>query len=181
MKEAIIELHDYKNGMNDGPLLFQICITHGKKLVIGNLKPEVKGEEFLYALSGTESNFGRFDIARYEKSYDRNGVYGGKNALLNKSLNDYGALAACSYGPWQIMYATAVNLGFAGHPLELWAAERCIPYVVRYINRSIERGAASIDDLLDSYNTGSHTIGRPPKEYIDRFWRCLAASKRKWV
>ena len=81
----------------------------------------------------------------------------------------WGALASCSYGPWQIMYIVANEQGFKGHPMELWNSDVCLPYVIRLINRLAEK-APDLPNILAGYNTGSVKNTEKAANYIQKFY-----------
>lgn len=61
---------------------------------------EVDGAQLLWAIAGNESSFGFNCTPRYEPAFDRGGPYADI-----PMLNRFGRDAACSWGPWQIMFA----------------------------------------------------------------------------
>lgn len=143
-------------------MITELCIQYGPTLE--KEAPWLDGECILRAIAMNESAYGTYNVPKYEKAYDLGGVYGSKE-LWRK----YGAWAACSYSSWQIMYPTALELGFNGSPADLWRDGTAIYYVVELIlRRSIRKGAKSIQDIFDAYNSGSFRDNIIPQEYIDR-------------
>lgn len=136
--------------------LKNLCRVYGLKLGIGSslgLNPDA----LLYAICLNESSGGKNDIPRFEPAYAPNGYYFKRSQEVRDKWGKYGDLAAMSWGPWQIMFTTAGELGFSGSPLELWDAEVSIQFVVKLIkDRIIVRlGAKTVEEIGDSYNSGT--------------------------
>lgn len=115
---------------------------------------------FLWALCGNESTFGSENVARNEPSYSPGGIYFQKSKHLQTLYKKYGAPACCSYGPWQMLYITAEEMGYDRHPSCLWSAFISLPWVVEYLNRMKAQGANTIELLAASYNGGPGAIKR---------------------
>ena len=91
-----------------------ICQQLGS--LVAPLPPSVDGAQLLWAMSGNESSFGRDCVPRHEPAYDQGGVYG-DGPVMQPLLAEYSpvdvgeevmqSLAACSYGPWQLMFCNA--------------------------------------------------------------------------
>lgn len=105
----------------------------------------------LWGIAGVESSFGLNCNPRHEAGY----CYGGK--YFNPALSgEWGCLAHCSYGPWQVMLA---NFPVGVSPLALlWledgrvASEACILGAVRVLNRAIASGVRNLGDIVVAYN-----------------------------
>lgn len=123
----------------------------------------------LMALSGNESSFGKNNVPRFEPAFAPGGKYF-KNVQLQGLYKICGALACCSWGPFQIMAIRALELGYDGHPADLHDPKVSGPFVIAHINKAISDGAKTWEDVLDAYNTGSFRVGEPPKDYIAKFW-----------
>jgi hypothetical protein len=63
----------------------------------------VDAAQLMWAIAGNESSFGANCTPRHEPAYDVGGKYG-NGPVMAPLLKLYGSAAACSYGPWQIMY-----------------------------------------------------------------------------
>jgi len=122
----------------------------------------------LMALAGVETSFGKLNRPRHEVGYAPGGAYF-KNLGLQGLYKHVGALASCSWGPWQIMAVKAMELGYDGNPAALHDGRVSGPVVVKLLNL-IGKDAQSMDQVLDAYNTGSFRVGEPPKDYISKFW-----------
>lgn len=119
------------------------------------------------SIAEVESKFGFYNVPNYEKAFDLGGPYA-KDGLWFR----WGSWAACSYSSFQIMYPVAVELGFNGErsPLELWDDDVAFHFVLEYIKKRIlGKGASSIDEFADAYNSGSFKDKNIPQEYIRDF------------
>lgn len=80
------------------------CRNFGKS--VGPLPDGVDAAQLLWAMAGVESSFGLNCQPRHEPAYDVGGHYA-THAPMPGLLMNYGAAAACSYGPWQVMLCEA--------------------------------------------------------------------------
>jgi hypothetical protein len=148
-----------------------ICRFHSQELKVPlNEDPFA----FLFALCGQESSFGANNIPRYEAAYAPNGIYHAKNKMLKEAYSEYGAPASCSYGPTQIMYIVARELGYPAekHPLDLSDGKISIPYTVQLLNKNFYQGANNIDLMAACYNGGLGALKKQNdqvKDYIQKF------------
>lgn len=127
--------------------------------------------QMLWAIAGNESTFGkRSEFVKHEPAYLPGGTYYQRSKDLQQAYYRFGVLAGSSFGPFQIMYPTACELGFLGDPIELQSAEKSVIYVAKLISeRFIKRqGAKTLSDVLDAYNSGSSRDAIVPQAYIDR-------------
>ena len=147
--------------------LLEFCgeLSAGLELSVEGLNKS----SFLYAVSGVESSFGKNLGPRVEPAYSPGGIYF-ENAHVRDMYSLYGSDAASSFGPWQIMFIVASELGYSGPPKDLSLKEICGPFVVRKFNLISRNGANSVERLLDAWNTGSWRKGTPPLAYIAKFW-----------
>ena len=118
----------------------------------------------LIAMTGNESSWGANCAPRFEPGYYRGGAYYKKpdNDWLRKLVTKYEQCAAMSWGPWQIMFPVAYELGYKGsahaHPWGLYEPEISLHWVVEYLNRRVFNGplpARTVRQVGDAYNTGS--------------------------
>jgi len=111
----------------------------------------VDSAKLLWALSGVESTFGLNSNPRHEQGYCVGGRY------FDSTLTEqWGCLAHCSYGPWQVMFS---NFPRGVSPISLLiqgdgtvAADLCIRGAIAVINRAIARGAQNLGDIVIAYN-----------------------------
>lgn len=141
--------------------LDKICEVHGNYLQ--KYAPWCDCEVLLKTIATIESSYGKFK-KRYEKAYDFGGRY--ENKYL---LEKYGKEAACSLSSFQIMFTTAVEMGFKGSPYELNYDEIAIYYVIEFIQRRIlDKGANTLQQVFDAFNSGNFKDKNVPQEYIDK-------------
>jgi hypothetical protein len=141
------------------------------QIAAGLLQPKIPFADalsLLGALAEVESSFGEFAVPKYEKAYDWGGPY--FSVEQRERWKRWGAWAACSYSSFQIMYPTACELGFTGTPIELCKDNVAIDWVMKLIERRIiDRGATTIMQVADAYNSGSFRDAMYPNEYIKKF------------
>jgi hypothetical protein len=126
---------------------------------------------FLLSIAGVESSFGLQNKPRLELAYTLNGAYGKKSPQLQRQIGLYGSDASCSWGPWQILYITAFELGYKGAPKNLTDPFTSIPYVIAFFNKWIALEAKTIEELAECWNHGDyrdHTELQGVKNYVAR-------------
>jgi len=140
----------------------------------------VNRDRLLAALCMQESNGGRNRQPNWEPSFSKGGAYFSESlhartvAHADPVLRDLlGLLAASSFGPFQVMYPVACELGFSGLPWELADPRINILFAIRYINvRCIPKLRARdemglVEQVADGYNSGNPVDRRVPRVYID--------------
>jgi hypothetical protein len=127
------------------------------------------GKPLLRAIADVESSYGQNSNPRHEPAYCHGGKY--YHVVLTKL---YGCAAHSSYGPWQVIYPTAYELGFFGAPEELANPETNCLYAVRYLNARAAK-ATTLEQLARCYNGGNIHAKAVPQSYIDK----LTAAYRK--
>lgn len=155
--EQIVSPFHSQNDLKD------ICKFNSSLL---NFWPNENGWAFLWALCGVESDYGSYDVPRFEAAYGPGGLYFKKSRVVRDLYSKYGALASCSYGAGQILYVVAQEMGYSKNPLCLWSASESIPLIVKYLNRLIEKGARNIIELSHAYNGGPGALRRPIEDVI---------------
>ncbi|MCA9395546.1 MAG: lytic transglycosylase domain-containing protein [Candidatus Omnitrophica bacterium] len=145
--------------------------------------------KILWALNQQEAS-GRSEVqSRYEPNFYR--LYLQNNALFKAAEIKYGSKAiSSSYGPWQIMYTTAVEMGYRGDPSSLAKASVSLPYVLRYIEKLKRRFDGNIQKVISAYNAGPGGVGTNPK-YTSRVmgfyqkapstWRVYGAESYRYI
>lgn len=153
--------------INSSQQIFRLCQVNGPDLqgkFISN-KPA-----FLYALASKETGVGINNRPRYEPAYGPGGLYYQRSKLLQDLYKKYGALASCSWSPWQILAITAIeNQKFPFHPAMLHNGAVAVPYVVGYLNYLMKMGADTLEKLFGAYNAGPGCLKNEknlPKKYI---------------
>jgi hypothetical protein len=111
--------------------------------------------KLLWGIAGVESSFGRDSYPRHEAGYCFGGRY-----FDHVGTAEWGCLAHCSYGPWQVMYA---NFPKGISPIGLLvqadghvAADASLQAAIGVLNWAIARGASSLTDLVIAYNGPEH-------------------------
>ena len=103
----------------------------------------------VHAIAGKESDK-IFSAIRLEPHLKKTKWY--LAALPDKhKKNDF---AYCSMGVMQIMYATAVSLGFTGEPFDLMLPDNSIHYGCKML-KNLWKKHKDIDKVISSYNQGS--------------------------
>lgn len=119
----------------------------------------------------------RTRASKHEVSYCYGGPYNAKAVretnpgmaiVLEAAEHSFGCAVHESWGPWQIMYATAVSRGFRGDPVLLRDPMTSGEFVVKHLNaRVFDRLTdETIVDVFDAWNSGTPRDARVPEEYI---------------
>jgi hypothetical protein len=121
----------------------------------------------LWGIAGVESSFGLNCNPRHEQGYCFGGRY-----LDTDRTREWGCLAHCSYGPWQVMFS---NFPLGWSPLALlWnedgrvASESCLFGAVRLLNFAIGHGAKNLGDIVIHYNGPANE-----EKYAARLAECM--------
>jgi hypothetical protein len=115
---------------------------------LGPLPEGVYGPQLLWAIAGNESSFGFNCTPRYEQAFDFGGPYADA-ALLNR----FGRAAACSYGPWQIMFC---NCPQDYMPADMQDLNKATLATVLFLNRQLERYCpSSLSSIAAIWNGGN--------------------------
>ncbi len=151
--------------MDSGKECLAAILAHAHDLRVGGLTPGLDPRCVLAALASNESRYGANNEPRHEPAYDEGGRYADAMALKR-----YGRDAACSWGPWQIMFVTAKELGYEGAPKDLADPETSLPFVIRLINERLigRQGAKTLKEIATGYNSGS-IHGNPVARYVGNF------------
>lgn len=117
--------------------------------------------KLLWALNRQEAS-GRAKIhSRYEPGFYRRYVRGNKKYASLEAR--YGGRAiSSSYGPWQIMYLTAYEMGYRGKPQDLSDASVSLPYVIKYIDFLRKKLKGDERAVISAYNAGPGGVGTNP-------------------
>ena len=94
----------------------------------------------------------RAEAGLFEDRYYRGGTYYRRHVI--ELVHKYESLAACSYGPWQVLFPTAFELGYRGHPVGLLEPAICAVYCVKILNGRVADKSA-LENFTDGYNTGN--------------------------
>lgn len=143
------------------------CRAYGPQLT--ELPYGVDGAQLLWALAGNESSFGANCAPRHEPAYDVGGRYADADLLAR-----FGRAAACSYGPWQIMFANCPSHYIPEDMNDLdKAAVATVLFLNRQLNRFRPSTLRSIGAIWNGGNPGA--LKRPEVQvYADRLERNYA-------
>lgn len=140
---------------------------------------DLDGDVLLEAIAHVESSGGANNWPRLEAAYMPKGVtvtaqgrliFGTGacfNEIVRKRWLKWGVSSAGSYGPWQILYHTAADLGFAGAPWELWSPETVRMFVIARLRKIEKAGARTVEEFADAWNSGNFRDTIIPSVYIN--------------
>lgn len=141
--------------------------------------PPLDGDRLLDAIAAIETSGGANNWPRLEVSYMPLGytltVQGrlvtgtgvNFNAVVRPRWRKWGASTASSWSSWQILAHTAMDLGYAGDPRDLWHDEIALPFVVKRLIAIRDRqGAVTLSEFADAWNSGNCRDDRVPHEYV---------------
>lgn len=127
-------------------------------------------EKLMKAIAQVESTYGEHSNPKHEIAFDWGGKYADRTALTT-----WGSDAACSYGPWQVMFPTAVRFLTGIAPRDLESPETCFLAAIGYLNDIFRRMARrqdpqrhDLDEIADAYNSGNHEDRFIPADYITK-------------
>lgn len=162
-----------KNGQTTRTELENICRFHVPEL---KLSKDHNALAFLVSIAGVESSFGRNSGPRFELGYSRSSLAFKRSKLLMAGHEDFGDLAAMSYGPFQILWVVAAELNYMGHPCDLHHAVVSTPWVIRKMNQHISHGDDTPERLALCWNQGnSKNTKNPYAQKVMRIYNDLKA------
>lgn len=134
------------------------------------------GKALLGAAAENESAFGANASPRFEPSYYYGSPRYQKSPELRAAIERHGALAACSWGPWQIMAMNALRLGYSLDESlhDLWYASTSAPLVVALAEEILTKQRPKTpEDFGDAWNSGrfGDTISPAVAQYRSDFAR----------
>lgn len=133
-----------------------------------SVPPGMEQKAILAAITLPETNWGeRWQAGLFEAAYYRGGKWYNA-AHVRKAVQQYESLASCSYGPWQLLYISALELGYSGHPTGLMDPAVSCPFVVKYLNTRCKNPTRP-EDYADAYNSGTNTDRFIPVDYTRIF------------
>lgn len=131
----------------------------------------------LAAITYPETNWGRrYKAALFEQAYYRGGKF--YKDHVKTLVQEYESLAACSWGPWQILFVAARETGYQGDPWGLVDPATSCAAVVTLLNKrcfntwaaapdpALVEPAATIAQVGDMWNSGSWRDRFVPGEYV---------------
>ncbi len=121
---------------------------------VAPLPEGIDGAQLLWAMAGNESSFGRNVIPRHESAFDVGGMYAG-NPPMPSLLREFGSAAACSYGPWQLLF---VNAPQGTRPKDMQDLATCAQASVAFLNSLLRRfRPQTLTGIGQCWNHGSPT------------------------
>lgn len=158
-----VSINELKKDIHSPDQMRRICESSAT-----TLKTSIAPDKLLKTIASLESSFGQDCRMRFEPAYYPSGIYYQKSSLLKNAWDLWGALISFSYGPFQIMYCKALELGFpmTKNPLFLWDGNFSAPYVCELINDLSSRGVKSLEEILACYNGGLLALKKPQKSTI---------------
>lgn len=155
--------------------LTEACEREGAALA---LPAGVNGAAVLQALAEVESSYGANAVPKHEPAYDRGGRY-----FSPTLARGWGSWAACSYGPFQVMFPVFLELGIHVTPVSACdlepGAKAAAGIIAKRIKRQIPDGADAetvVRTIGDAYNSGNARDKNVPTAYCDKLW---AAYRRR--
>jgi soluble lytic murein transglycosylase-like protein len=125
----------------------------------------------LEAVALVESG-GRADAFRWESQFYRLYIQGRTTAA-----SAFGPLAACSFGPVQILLETACELGFRDQPWTLFQMSTGLAWGAKYLKTLLDWAGGDVDKACSAYNGGKGMAEHGPpyanQTYLDRVHRAL--------
>lgn len=135
--------------------------------------------KLLWALNRQEAS-GKATIAsRYEPGF-YNRYIKGRKKYRHLETRFGGRAVASSYGPWQIMYLTAYEMGYRGKPEDLSNAATSLPYVLKYVNFLRKKLGNDPSAVISAYNAGPGGIGSNPR-YTSKVIAYLRNAPSDWT
>lgn len=174
------DIRDSQRVEGEDELISRLIKEHAP--TIKDLPQTLDAEALLWALYHCERYDPNNKVPRFEPAYAPGGRYYASNQQVRINYASYGREAACSYSNFQILYATARELGYTGPPAALDSDSIALPYVCEYIHRRIfDKGATTPEQVADAYNSGSYQDSNKPEKYIAKFRRYYdKAVERQW-
>lgn len=165
--------NDLKNGCESKVEIENLCRFHASELI---LPSDIDPWAFLVAISGCETSFGSNNVPRFEFGYSKSSLAYKRSQLLQEGYAHWGDLCANSYGPHQILWIVARELGYplAMNPNQLTRGVVSIPYVVEHLNGFKKYNASKKEDFAACYNAGPGILKNKdpdayPKRYVQKF------------
>jgi hypothetical protein len=151
------------------------CDEYGPQL---RVPAPLDGVMTMRAIASNESSTGADCGPRHEPAYDAGGVYG-DGAVMRPLLAAYGAAAACSYGPWQMMFC---NYSGAYSPSELLVdLQANAVEFVRFFNNNVATRVTSLSDIGQVWNSGHVSTAPSPGvvTYVSRLQAAYDAAQQQ--
>lgn len=153
------------------------CVYYGKTLT---LPVGIDGVALMQAIADVESTYGANAVPRHEKVYDWGGRY-----CEPIQLRMWGSWAACSYGPWQVMWSNIVAAGIPATPMlahtDASVTANAAAWLINHrIVPSLPAGGdieQAVRAIGDAYNSGSCKDDNYPSAYMGKLWSAYQLRK----
>jgi hypothetical protein len=150
-------------------LLDDVIAAHAYDLHVD--KSIISPRAILKAIAHCETDYGARSYATlHEPAYCYGGLYYKASEDLRHASTLWGCQAHSSYGPWQVLYIVAYELGFRDDPILLREAHTSIDFVIRVLNRRVADRLADErpEDFFDAWNSGNPRDKIIPADYIQK-------------
>lgn len=151
-------------------VVISLCQKYGPQL--RPLPDAVDGARIMLAIAAVESGAGMNCGPRHESAYDVNGGFWRLSPTQQQLVREFGSAAACSYGPWQMMYC---NFSPTMYPRDCERdLEDCAVEFVRFFNAQMRRfHPKNLDEIGGVWNEGK--IG-PDPAYVAKLQQAYTAT-----
>src|SRR3990167_1220429 len=135
--------------------------------------------KLLWALNMVEGSGQQKVKPRHEPNFYNKYLKGKKEWAEHEKK--YGAQAiSSSYGPWQIMYPTAVQYGYKGTPSALADPKVSLPFVQKVASKLSKKFSGDIEKVFSAYNAGEGGVGSNP-EYVEKAMENYKRAPSYWI
>jgi hypothetical protein len=120
---------------------------------------------------------GMADAFRWEPAYYTRYIRNNPQAKAAR----FGPLAACSFGPLQILLETACELGFSGLPWDLFDPAIGLDWGAHYLAQLLAWAKGDYHQSLAAFNGGKSGNAKPPfrnEAYAQRVFSVYQAAER---
>ena len=134
--------------------------------------------KILWALNMVEASGKPKAKSRFEPNFYNKYLKGKKNWMEMEKKFGREAISS-SYGPWQIMFPTAVEMGYKGRPEDLHDPKVSLPYVQKYLTKIQDKHGSDPKKVLSAYNAGIGGVGSNP-DYTEKAFRFYQQAPSYW-
>lgn len=155
--------------------VIDLCRQYGPQV---HVPAPLDGARLMLAIAAVESG-GANPLAaghncgpRHEASYDTNGGFWRQSPTQQDLVREHGTAAACSYGPWQMMFCN-FSPDLTPDECNTDLARVAVEFV-RHFNLHMRRwNPQNLDEIGEIWNTGK--IG-PDSDYVTKLQRAYMAT-----
>lgn len=135
--------------------------------------------KLLWALNMMEASGSEKAKKRFEPNFYNKYLKGKKEWMEHEKKFGREAISS-SYGPWQIMYPTAVSLGYKGSPDALAKPEVSLPLVQKYVAKLNRKFDGDLEKVFSAYNAGEGGVGSNP-DYVRKAMDSYKRAPSYWI